>query len=438
MAIDSRTRYFPSALRPVRPSPRPPFAPQLQGSSVPMMPEPNHGESSCKGSGKLEGRVALTTGADSGIANFTLGLAQMVVKKGIRVNAVLPGWRAGETLPAVRMWSEAAGGPVEDTAAQETGGEVDHEEGGASALVEEGVQLGEIEAANEAGVVGEFHDEVGFAKGGAPGDGGADAGRDGRVQEIDVEADMKAAAGFAHTVEEGADGDGDAGFVEGAHVVDGDAGLGEDGALGSVDAAEADHAHVGGGDGILEGGHVAVEARAARGIGGGGAMEVAAGGGIEGVEVGVAVEPEDVKVSAFGGGAGAGPGEGACREAVVAAQGDDHAMGGSTVDGGGEAMGPGGEGGEAADGGVGVRGDGIGLRHQVALVDAVEAAFVNHLDDPGGAEGVRAHVATAATGAVLDRSADYRAGGDHAGSCVFHLSGLHGIGAGLNGVGVTW
>ena len=59
MAIDPRTRY-----------PRPPFPPQTQelpGSSARMVPEPDYGESSYKGSGKLEGRVALVTGADSGI-----------------------------------------------------------------------------------------------------------------------------------------------------------------------------------------------------------------------------------------------------------------------------------------------------------------------------------------------------------------------------------
>ena len=59
MAIDPRTRY-----------PRPPFKPQTQalpGSSAQMDPPPDYGETSYKGSGKLEGRVALVTGADSGI-----------------------------------------------------------------------------------------------------------------------------------------------------------------------------------------------------------------------------------------------------------------------------------------------------------------------------------------------------------------------------------
>ncbi len=59
MTIDPRTRY-----------PRPPFKTAKQeqpGSSAQMSPVPDHGEESYVGSGKLEGRVALVTGADSGI-----------------------------------------------------------------------------------------------------------------------------------------------------------------------------------------------------------------------------------------------------------------------------------------------------------------------------------------------------------------------------------
>jgi NAD(P)-dependent dehydrogenase (short-subunit alcohol dehydrogenase family) len=50
--------------------PRPPFAAQQQerpGSTAEMAPAPDHGEHSYRGSGKLAGRVALITGADSGI-----------------------------------------------------------------------------------------------------------------------------------------------------------------------------------------------------------------------------------------------------------------------------------------------------------------------------------------------------------------------------------
>ncbi len=59
MTVDPRTRY-----------PRPPFALQEQsspGSSARMHPEPIYGEHSYRGSGRLEGRVALITGGDSGI-----------------------------------------------------------------------------------------------------------------------------------------------------------------------------------------------------------------------------------------------------------------------------------------------------------------------------------------------------------------------------------
>lgn len=49
---------------------QPPFEPQPQafpGSSQRMSPEPDHGESSYEGRGRLAGRKALITGADSGI-----------------------------------------------------------------------------------------------------------------------------------------------------------------------------------------------------------------------------------------------------------------------------------------------------------------------------------------------------------------------------------
>lgn len=50
--------------------PKPPFPEQTQeapGSFVPMQPIPDHGEMSWVGAGRLQGRVALITGGDSGI-----------------------------------------------------------------------------------------------------------------------------------------------------------------------------------------------------------------------------------------------------------------------------------------------------------------------------------------------------------------------------------
>ena len=58
------------AENPVDRFPKPPFEAQPQsfpGISSKMQPEPDHGEKSYRGSGKLAGKIALITGADSGI-----------------------------------------------------------------------------------------------------------------------------------------------------------------------------------------------------------------------------------------------------------------------------------------------------------------------------------------------------------------------------------
>ncbi|MGN6179504.1 MAG: SDR family oxidoreductase, partial [Mucilaginibacter sp.] len=50
--------------------PKPPFAGQSQewpGLAAKMVPRPDHGENSYKGSGRLKGRKALITGGDSGM-----------------------------------------------------------------------------------------------------------------------------------------------------------------------------------------------------------------------------------------------------------------------------------------------------------------------------------------------------------------------------------
>jgi len=60
----------PDAANPANAYPRPPFQPQQQpwpGLASQMTPQPDHGESSYRGSGRLTGRKALITGGDSGI-----------------------------------------------------------------------------------------------------------------------------------------------------------------------------------------------------------------------------------------------------------------------------------------------------------------------------------------------------------------------------------
>ena len=56
--------------------PKPPYPDQRQampGTTSEMNPRPDHGESSYKGSGRLNGRKAVITGGDSGIGRAALG-----------------------------------------------------------------------------------------------------------------------------------------------------------------------------------------------------------------------------------------------------------------------------------------------------------------------------------------------------------------------------
>lgn len=58
------------AVEPMNNAPKPPMPEQEQpmpGSTTAMDPKPDHGEESYKGSGRLQGRAAIITGADSGI-----------------------------------------------------------------------------------------------------------------------------------------------------------------------------------------------------------------------------------------------------------------------------------------------------------------------------------------------------------------------------------
>ena len=62
---------MPSTIQdPVKKYPQPPYPEQEQevpGTDAAMNPKADHGETSYKGSGKLEGRKAIITGGDSGI-----------------------------------------------------------------------------------------------------------------------------------------------------------------------------------------------------------------------------------------------------------------------------------------------------------------------------------------------------------------------------------
>ncbi len=72
---DPRTQY-----------PQPPFPRQPQeapGLAEAMDPKPDHGETSYRGHGRLAGRKALVTGADSGIGR---GYAMRVTQRSVRAH----------------------------------------------------------------------------------------------------------------------------------------------------------------------------------------------------------------------------------------------------------------------------------------------------------------------------------------------------------------
>jgi hypothetical protein len=77
--------------------PRPPFPKQQQsapGETGKLIPTPDHGEESYRGADRL--------------TNFTAGLAQVVAKDGIRVNAVVPGPVWTPLIPSTMSAEKAA------------------------------------------------------------------------------------------------------------------------------------------------------------------------------------------------------------------------------------------------------------------------------------------------------------------------------------------
>src|SRR5690606_22962014 len=107
------------------------------------------------------------------------------------------------------------------------------------AYVERRVQFDDVQRPQAASVGDHFHAQLRFAIGGAAGNAGGDRRRDFRIEEVDVETDVQVGIGrqagqrFFH---DGAHAD----LVDGAHVVDFDAGGGDQALFAFVDTAYAD------------------------------------------------------------------------------------------------------------------------------------------------------------------------------------------------------
>ncbi|WP_181704631.1 SDR family oxidoreductase [Chthonobacter rhizosphaerae] len=94
-------------LDPKNDAPKPPQPKQQQdmpGSTTEMTPKPDHGEESYKGSGKLEGRKALITGADSGIGR---AVAIAFAREGADV--LISYYNEHEDAKETARWVEQAG-----------------------------------------------------------------------------------------------------------------------------------------------------------------------------------------------------------------------------------------------------------------------------------------------------------------------------------------
>ena len=95
------------AIDPLNLYPRPPFDDQPQsfpGKTGKMTPEPDHGEESYKGSGRLAGKIAIVTGGDSGIGR---AVAIAYAREGADI--ALSYLDEEKDAQAVKTWIEKAG-----------------------------------------------------------------------------------------------------------------------------------------------------------------------------------------------------------------------------------------------------------------------------------------------------------------------------------------
>ena len=76
----------------------------------------------------------------------------------------------------------ALGGAVENAPSHQARDKIDHKQGRAPTFIEKGIEFDQVDAADEAAIVKDLHDEMRLAEGRAARNGGPDAGRDPRVK----------------------------------------------------------------------------------------------------------------------------------------------------------------------------------------------------------------------------------------------------------------
>ena len=240
---------------------------------------------------------------------------------------------------------------------------------------------------------------------GAARHGGADGGRGGRVEEIDVERDVQDAVRRRDLVEELRQRPRDADLVDHPHVDQRRVAILERGAFLGVDAAQADHADLahrhGGGQG-----REVVEALATGDVAQRRAVQVAARGAVGGVEIAMRVEPQHEERPLDLGGMGGHACHGAERQRVIAAHEDGKAVGRLFARGAHQGGGPADIERQLVDRAVAGRRDLDLVGGHVADVGDAVTERGERLGEAGGAVGVRAHEAAAGSLAAVHRGAD--------------------------------
>src|SRR6266700_6280206 len=111
---------------------------------------------------------------------------------------------------------------------------------GATALVEEWIELDDVDGANQPAIMQQFHDQMRLPIGRPAGHRGADTWREAGIEKVDIKADMQDAVMRAHLVDDTADQHPDTEFVNRAHVGDADAAVAQHRFLGSIERAYAE------------------------------------------------------------------------------------------------------------------------------------------------------------------------------------------------------